>query len=180
MQINNYLEHQEHLPPIVIESYKTIQTILLQEQKNMEKAILNIIEKNEDIKNKVGLMRTIPGIGEKTAIAFLAETPDLDDFKSARELASYAGLTPQNRQSGTSVHGKSSISKIGSSKLRKTLYFPALVAKNHNPLFTSFNENMSKKGKCAKVIITAIMRKLLHIIFGVLKHNKPFEFKLSS
>lgn len=175
MQIDNYLEHKEHLPTAVVDSYKTIQIILIQEQKNIEKAIHRIIEKTGDIKNKVDLMQTIPGIGEKTAIAILAETPDLEFFKTARELAAYAGLTPKHRQSGTSVHGKSSISKIGSSKLRRSLYFPALVAKNHNPLFSSFNENMTKKGKCAKVIITAIMRKLLHIIFGVLKHNKAFD-----
>ncbi len=110
----------------------------------------------------------------------LAEIPDLKSFNTARELAAYAGLTPKHRQSRTSAHGKSSISKIGSSKLRKALYFPALVAKNHNPLFASFVDNMTKKGKLPKVIITAIMRKLLHVVFGVLKNNKPFDLNFAT
>jgi len=77
--------------------------------------------------------------------------------------------------SGTSIRGKSSISKIGSSRLRKALYFPAIVAKNHNPVFKRFSQKLASKGKPTKVIIVAIMRKLLHIIFGVVKNNSQFN-----
>ena len=59
--------------------------------------------------------------------------------------------------------------------MRKTLYFPAIVAKNHNPIFSKFVQKLASKGKPAKVIIVAIMRKLLHIIFGVIKHNSAFN-----
>jgi transposase len=90
-------------------------------------------------------------------------------------LAAYAGLTPKHKMSGTSVRDKSRISKIGSSRLRKALYFPAIVAKNHNPLFKEFSQKLGSKGKTTKVIIVAIMRKLLHIVFGVVKHNTSFN-----
>ncbi|WP_410521525.1 transposase [Candidatus Tisiphia endosymbiont of Metellina segmentata] len=96
-------------------------------------------------------------------------------FNSAREFAAYAGLTPKHRVSGTSVKGKSAISKIGSAKLRKALYFPAIVAKNYNPIFKQFTQKLSSKGKPTKVIIVAIMRKLLHIVFGVIKNNSIFN-----
>ncbi|MFU7503051.1 MAG: transposase [Candidatus Tisiphia sp.] len=108
-------------------------------------------------------LQTILGIGKLTAVAILAESPDLDSFNSAKEFAAYAGLTSKHRVSGTSVKGKSAISKIGSAKLRKALYFPAIVAKNHNPIFKQFTQKLSSKGKPTKVIIVAIMRKLLHI-----------------
>ncbi|WP_342272230.1 transposase [Candidatus Tisiphia endosymbiont of Parasteatoda lunata] len=120
-------------------------------------------------------MQTIPGIGKTTAVAILAEAPDLESFSNARQLAAYAGLTPKHKTSGTSVRGKTSISKIGSSNLRKALYFPAIVAKKHNPLFKEFTQKLSSKGKPAKVIIVAIMRKLLHIIFGVVKNKTSFN-----
>jgi transposase len=81
---------------------------------------------------------------------------------------------------GTSVKGKTSISKIGSSNLRKALYFPAIVAKTHNPVFKSFTQQLSSKGKPTKVIIVAIMRKLLHIIFGVIKHKTQFNPNFST
>ena len=80
-----------------------------------------------------------------------------------------------HKTSGTSIRGKTSISKIGSSNLRKALYFPAIVAKTHNPLFKEFTQKLSSKGKPAKVIIVAIMRKLLQIAFGVIKNNTQFN-----
>ncbi|MES2215266.1 MAG: transposase [Pseudomonadota bacterium] len=98
---------------------------------------------------------------------------------NARELTAYAGLTPRRRTSGTSVKGKTSISKIGSSKPRKALYFSAKPAKNHNPLFKKFTKELSSKGKSTKVTIVAIMRKLLHIIFGVIKNKIPFNPNLA-
>jgi transposase len=87
----------------------------------------------------------------------------------------YAGLTPCHRTSGTSLRGKSHLSKMGSSILRKALYFPAISAKNHNPLLKLFAQKLEKKGKHTIVIIGAIMRKLLHICFGVLKYKTPFN-----
>ncbi|KJV55146.1 transposase IS116/IS110/IS902 family protein [Orientia chuto str. Dubai] len=120
-------------------------------------------------------MQTIPGIGRITAVAILAESPDIESFSNARQLAAYAGLTPKYKTSGTSVKGKSTISKIGSANLRRALYFPAIVAKNHNPIFKQFIQKLSSKGKPTKVIIVAIMRKLLHIVFGVIKNNSIFN-----
>ncbi len=69
--------------------------------------------------------------------------------------------------------------KLGSAKLRKAVYFPAIVAKNHNPILKSFAEKLKRKGKHVMVIIGAIMRKLLHIIFAVLKHNVAFNPNIS-
>ncbi len=128
-----------------------------------------------ELKHKVDNIITIPGVGKTTVIAILAESPDIGYFSSARDLAAYAGLTPKHRTSGTSLKGKTSISKIGSSNLRKALYFPTIVAKNHNPIFKKFTQKLSSKGKPVKVIIVAIMRKLLHIVFGVIKKNAQFN-----
>jgi len=120
------------------------------------------------------LLETIPGVSQKTAVAILAELPDVKTFKSAREAAAFAGLTPTVRQSGTSVRGKGSLSKSGNSQLRKALYMPALVAKRYNPVVKEFCEHLADKGKAKMVVVAAGMRKLLHIIFGVLKNEKPF------
>ena len=127
--------------------------------------------KYHELNQKADNIQTIPGIGKLTAVAILAESPDFAYFSNARELAAYAGLTPKHKMSGTSVRGKSRISK----RLRKALYFPAIVAKNHNPLFKEFSQKLGSKGKPTKVIIVAIMRKLLHIVFGVVKHNTSFS-----
>lgn len=121
------------------------------------------------------LLISIPGIGSKTAVKLLAECGDLTRFRTARELAAYAGLTPKERASGTSVHGRPRLSKTGSSPLRKALYFPAIVAQRYNPIVQGFCERLRQRGKHPMAIIGAAMRKLLHLAYGVLKSGKPFD-----
>jgi transposase len=79
------------------------------------------------------------------------------------------------RPSGSSVRGKSRLSKTGSSRIRKALYMPALVAMKHNPVVAALRERLKGYGKCNMVIVGAAMRKLVHIIFGVLKSARPFD-----
>ena len=113
-------------------------------------------------------------IGEEY-ITVLALVPDISSFTGARQLAAFAGLTPKQKSSGTSLKGKTRISKIGSTRLRKTVFFPAMVAKKHNPIVKTFCDNLKKKSKAKMVIICAAMRKLMYIIFAILKHKVAFN-----
>jgi transposase len=142
--------------------------------KKVELQIKNMIEKDADLSEQVNLLSTIPGVGYKTAVAILSELPDVKIFSNAKEVAAFAGLTPKRRQSGSSVMSRGSLSKIGCAALRKALYMPAIVAKSYNPVLIAFCERLTKKGKIGLVVISAAMRKLLHIIYGVLKNRKPF------
>lgn len=122
------------------------------------------IEAIPSLENQYKLLQTIPGISKTTALAILAELPPIESFQNARQLAAYIGITPKHRQSGTPLKGRSRISKIESNKLRKALYFPAIVAKRHNPVIKIFCDNLKKKGEHTMAIICAAMRKLIHII----------------
>lgn len=109
----------------------------------------------------------------------LAFIGNVDDFKNAKQFAVFVGLNPKQRQSGTSVHGRSRMSKIGNSNLRKAFYMAAVSAKRYNPVIRNFCENLKKAGKPNMLIIGVAMRKLVHIIFGVLKSEKPFNINLA-
>lgn len=149
-------------------------TFIDKEIKEVEAQIKDLLKDNEELGKKANLLETIPGVSQKTAVAILAELPDVKTFKSAREAAAFSGLTPTVRQSGTSVRGKGSLSKAGNSQLRKALFMPTLVAQKHNPLVKEFCGRLADKGKAKMVVVAAGMRKLLHISFGVLKNEKPF------
>lgn len=174
-QVSNYLENEDGLPKVIITTYKKLLKEIEKQIDNIELSISNILADNPLIKQAYDNLQTIPGIGKITAIAMLAEVPDFSSFADARQLAAYAGLTPRQRTSGTSLKGKSRLSKIGSASLRKALYFPAISAKTHNPILKEFADRLKNKGKSTMVIIGAVMRKLLHIIFGVIKHQSPFN-----
>ena len=100
---------------------------------------------------------------------------NIRDFEDARQLAAFAGLTPREYQSGSSIRKRRKISKMGCCSLRKALYCPAMSAMQHNVLMKEFATKLKSKGKCGKVIVVAIMRKLLHIIFGVIKNKTTFD-----
>jgi len=121
------------------------------------------------------LLQSIPGIGETTALKLLAELPALSQRRSARQVAAYAGLNPAQRQSGSSVHGRGHLSKIGNARLRRALYLPAVVAMRCNPLLRVFAERLHQRGKAPMIIVGAVMRKLLHQACGVLKHAQSFN-----
>ena len=144
------------------------------------KMIKSLISSDFLLKTQHRLLTSIPGIGEIVSATLLAEI-EFKNYKQARQVASHAGLTPRERQSGSSVRYKSHISRMGNREIRKVLYMPVLCAKKHNPIIQEFWERLEKKGKPGKVIAVASMRKLLHIAVGVLKTNTEFTsagFKL--
>lgn len=140
----------------------------------IQQLIAGHIEQHPELKRNRDLLASITGIGKATANVLLSETAGLS-FASARQLAAYAGLAPQAHESGSSVRGKSRISKRGNARLRKALYWPAIVAMRTNPVLRSFADRLREAGKPTMVIIGAVMRKLLHLAFGVLKTQKPFD-----
>lgn len=146
---------------------------------NVHKNIDQLLNLHQSIKDKVMLLSSIPGISKITSLALMSEIPDVMSFSSARELAAYAGLSPKHRVSGSSVKGKTRLSKMGNPVLRKALYMPAVVAKNHNPILKKFADRLLDNHKHPMAIIAAVMRKLLHIVYGVLKSGKPFDASYS-
>jgi len=145
------------------------------EIKLIEKLIESHVDENPKLKEDKDLLTSIPGIGIITAINILAELVNLNNYTDARQVAAYAGLTPRHFRSGSSINIKPKLSKIGNSRLRRVLYFPAVSAKQHNPILKSFAGRLSSKGKHSMVILGALMRKLLHIAFGVLRSRQPFD-----
>ena len=137
--------------------------------------IKNHIKKHEDLKNKSDLIQSIPGVGGATAPKVLSFLYDISKFKNAKEVAAFLGLNTRQRQSGSSVNGRTRLSKTGDSALRKAFYMPAVVAMRHNPILKEFKDRLEKAGKCKMVIIGAVMRKLVHIIYGVLKNKTAFN-----
>jgi transposase len=133
------------------------------------------VDQHPTLQEQRDLLVTIPGIAHTTAVVLLAELGNIQQFACARQVAAFAGLVPRLRQSGTSVRGRSRLSKAGSPRLRKALYFPALVALRFNPLISALGERLRQRSKSKMLIVGAAMRKLLHLAYGVLKSGQPFS-----
>jgi transposase len=159
-----------------IKIWKNLLSSIEAQIKEVDQQVTNLLQNDQGLRKQVDLLKTIPGVSDQTAIAVLSELPPIKSFNNAKEVAAFAGLTPFEKQSGSSLKSKGRLSKTGNSQLRKALYMPTIVAKRYNPLLQSFCQRLSSKGKPTMVVIAAGMRKLLHIIFGVLKTQNPFTF----
>ena len=153
---------------------KTLET----EIKDLRRLIKEHIDIHPNLKCQSDLLQSIPGIGAKTAQVLLGEL-EFASFASARSFAAQAGVTPRQFQSGTSVN-RTRLSKLGNGRLRKALYFPAITALKYNEIVKTFASRLSHNGKSPMQVICASMRKLLHIAFGVIKNNRPYDPNLAS
>lgn len=122
-----------------------------------------------DLKRKRDLVTSIRGVGETTAGALLAEIPHIDRFESAKAVAAFDGLLPRHRLSGRSIHGRPRLRKTGNLRIRNALYMPAITASHFNPTLRIFAGRLLAAGKHKRLIIGAVMRKLLVPAYGILR-----------
>ena len=140
----------------------------------LDAAINSLINSDQIFKAHSQLPCSIPGIAQLTAAKLLSELAG-KEFGSARQLAAYVGLTPSQYLSGGSLYGKTRLCKIGNAFLRKALFMPAAVARRWCKPLRRWALILETRKLRALAIRAAIMRKLLHIAFGVLKHQQPFN-----
>lgn len=133
------------------------------------------IDRHAELKTDADLMKSIPGIGSNTVAKVLAYLGDVRRFRSAKALAAFVGVSPRLRLSGSSVRGRSAISRMGHASMRQALYMPGMVALRHNPILKTFGERLRANGLAPKAVIGAVMRKLVHMIYGVVRSGEPFR-----
>ncbi len=174
-QESNRLDMPELHSERVAESIYMILSALDTQIRAVEREIKDHIDNHPELKEQKELLLSIPGIGEVTSALLLSEMGNVKAYRSARQLAAHAGLTPKDHESGSSVHGRARLAKIGNSRLRRALYMPAIVSKQRNPIIMAFCERLLAAGKPKMLVIAAAMRKLLHIVFGVLRSKTPYN-----
>jgi transposase len=146
----------------------------------MEVEILELVESHAKLRRDFMLLTSIIAVGQPTAVTFLGELSCAKHFSNSRELEVFCGIAPRLFESGSSVRSRSKMSKVGNSRIRKALYMPALCAMRTNPILIDFASRLKAAGKPGKVVVGAVMRKLLRIMFAVLKTGKPFEIEFKS
>jgi transposase len=165
---------QLELPELVSRQRQKRLAQLKKEISQLNSAIFELIEADQSLSRQSQLLCSIPGIAQLTAAKLLAELAG-KEFPSARQLAAYAGLTPAECRSGGTSYGQTHLSKIGNAFLRKALYMPAAVARRWCRPLKPWVAILEQRKLHDLAIRGAIMRKLLHIAFGVLSHQQPFN-----
>jgi transposase len=166
---------QETVSPALADDIQAHIDFMEQQQKTLWEQIHAHLQYHPSLQRQVQLLDSIPGIGVETAARLVSEFAQLGQFKSARQLAAYAGITPQEKISGSSVHGKPKLSKVGNARLRKALFMPAMTLLRWNQDIQQWRETLLSRGKTKRQVVGAVMHKLIRWVFGVLHSGKPFD-----
>lgn len=146
---------------------------LKKEIEGIESRLLELVKQEQQ--HQLTLLKSIPGMGVKTALFLIVVTDGFTKFESAKQLCSYVGITPTIRESGSSVRGRSRISKVGNKKLRNLLFLCAFSACKHNKACQELYERIVAKGKSKKLALIAVANKLLKQAFAIAKSGRPYD-----
>ena len=144
-------------------------------QARLTRAARKVIAAEPRLERRFRLLLSLPGVGESSALQLLGELALIPADAEVRQWVAYAGLDPCECSSGSSLRKRPRISKVGNRHLRRALYMPALTAAHHDPAFGSYYRALQERGKCKMVALVAVMRKLLHAVFGMFKHDALFD-----
>lgn len=158
----------------VAETYTRLLAELESAVSTLESQARDVVRSNEALRKRDRLLRTIPGVGPALAQAMLALI-GTDLPASPKNLVGRVGVAPRPYESGSSVWGKASISPAQGRLERNILYMGTLSAKTHNPVIAEFYNRLIEAGKPHKVAMTACMRRMLHLVYGVLRHMQAFD-----
>jgi transposase len=162
------------VPELVQQSLDAHLAVLKKEIFRLQTAIDDHIDRHPSLKADQAYLLSIPAVGEKTANRMLAVLHSRT-FKSAEQVAPFLGLVPVEHQSGSSVLKRPHLSKNGDARTRAVLYMAAIVAIRYNPDIKAQYARLCAKGKAKMAAIGAAMRKLVHLCFGVIKHQQPYR-----
>ena len=163
---------REGLTKLVRHSLQRSIDALSKDLTRIDRAILELVQSDDDWKNRFQLLKTVPGVGDVTAAALVAELPELGQLNRA-EIAALVGVAPYPDDSGRHT-GKRFI-RGGRKTLRCALYMAALTASIHNPVLKRFAQRLKAQGKATKVVLTACIRKLLVILNTMVKNNTTWR-----
>jgi len=163
------------LPAVVVRDLQRSLRSLERALQRLTRQAVDLIGQDPDLNLRYQLLLSACGIGPTSAVQILAELAVLAADLNVRQWVAQAGLDPRQYSSGSSVHKKTRISKTGNRHLRRALYMPALVAIRHQPHLRAFYLHLLARGKAKMQALVAVMRKLLHAIYGMFKHHQPFD-----
>jgi transposase len=149
--------------------------LITKQIKQVEQQMQKLAVKDEQLHQRIENICKIKGVAFITALAIIAETNGFELVTHKSQLVSYAGYDVVERQSGSSIQGKTRISKQGNSHIRRALHFPAMSVVKYHEEFRSLQERVFDRTKSKMKGYVAVQRKLLVLIYTLYKNNSPYD-----
>ena len=179
VEVQNHLhakQHAQHAGRSTLDRLQAQSALFERQLASIEEEIHAVVDQDPDLKNRIGHIVSIKGVGFMTAVTLAGETNGFAMIRSAKQLASYAGLDVALRQSGKHT-GRATISKRGNRFIRTALYMPAIAAARFNPHLRPLYQRLVDRKANKKLALIAVARKLLCLCFTLWKNNTDYDPK---
>jgi len=176
--VNNMVQSKQnahHVQSFILSSNKQLVRQIDRQIERCKQQIEQLIASDRVLSERVDQLASIKGLGRLTVAVILAETRMFEGIENVRQLVSYAGYDVVERESGTSVKGKTRISKKGNRYIRNALYFPAMVGCRFNPDLKEFYQRVIQKKPSKMVGQVAVQRKLLVLMYSLYKNGTYYQ-----
>ena len=177
MTLQNQLKESKSFDPegykILLIHYKQMIKQIDSQLKKIELEIQDQLNKNEDIKTNINLMKGVPGVGNQTALQLIIYTQNFTVFKTVKHLACYAGVVPFQNESGV-ITKRARVSKMASKKLKTVLHMAALAAVRTKTELKSYYIRKLAEGKNKMCVLNAVRNKILQRVWAVIERQTPF------
>lgn len=171
-------ENIDFMPKQVYKSINSINTksikFLKATLKEIEKKMKEIINNEPKLKNQFELVKSVPGVGDRTAIYMLITTKGFTTFDNARKFACYSGTAPFEHSSGTSIKGRTKVNHMADKKMKSILQMCALVAVKHDPQLKEYYNKKKAEGKNAMLVLNNVKCKIISRVFSVINRQTPY------
>lgn len=164
----------------IASSMTYLMDVLKQEIKETEKAIGLLIKKDDALQSNYDLICSVVGIGFASAVHILIATENFSRFADARKFICYCGVAPFEHSSGTSIRGRTRVSRLANQKIKSLLTMAAISAIQHDPELKLKYQQKVQEGKNKMSVINIIRAKLIQRIFAVVKNQRPYEVRLAA
>ena len=172
MLASEQMRLQQAFDKRIVARIRKVMRVLDQQREDVERDIADLLDRDDDWRGKLELLKTVPGVGEVTAATLIAELPELGEL-NRRQIAALVGVAPFCRDSGQ--HRGQRHIRGGRPALRSTLYMATLTARTFNPLIRATAQRLTRAGKPFKVMMIACMRKLLTMLNTMVKTRRPWR-----
>lgn len=171
-------ENIDFMPKQVYKSINSVNTktikFLKTTLKELEKKMKEIISNEPKLKTQFELVKSVPGVGDRTAIYMLIATRGFTTFDNARKFACYSGTAPFEHSSGTSIKGRTKVNHMADKKMKSILQMCALVAVKHDPQLKEYYNKKKAEGKNAMLVLNNVKCKIISRVFSVINRQTPY------
>ena len=170
---NEAFTKKEIYKTVALVNAKTIKA-LKSSLKIIESKMKEIIKNDSDLNQQMNLIKSVPGVGEQTAIYLIIATKGFKAFNSSRKFACYAGVAPFEFSSGSSVRGRTKVNHMADKKMKSLLQMCALSAIKYDPQLKEYYLNKKEEGKNGMLVLNNIRCKIISRVFSVVNRQTPF------